>query len=422
MQIQRFSTALIANMLAFAVIGICGVAMNLSIGRFYGASELGIFNQLFAIYIFSAQLIVFGVQFSVLKHVSEFSDQPGKCANIFYSGITIVIVFGGGIALLLSWLLPLGLAYFESTRLQSAVNVTLIGAFAFALNKVALNTINGLSHFVWFATLQATRVVLMFSFVLACLIAEEPGELLIWSLAFAESSVLVLALSVLFGSGAVKGAEKVLPVSRQWLIRHWQFGRRAVLGGSISEVNTRLDLLALGWFLSDALVGLYSMAAVIAEGMVQLVMVVRNLINPRMTFLYTRGKLAELRAFTGSVKRYTYLAFGLAAFSAVAVYPYFISFFLSQEFAESSSAFTVLVVGLALFAGYLPFDTMLSQLGRPTLHTQVKVASTLTNLGLNIALIPMLGLIGAAIATAASYAVTAVMVRYHVQVLANFDL
>lgn len=418
MKAERISIALIVNMLAFAVIGVCGIAMNLIIGRFYGASELGVFNQLFAIYIFSAQLIVFGIQFSVLKHISEFSEQPKACANIVSNGIGLVVVFGGAIALLLSWLLPLVLGYFDSDRLQSAVNAMLIGAFAFALNKVALNTINGLSRFIWFAVLQAARVVLMFSFVLACLMNEMPGELLIWSLVFAESSVLILALWVLFGDSGVK----VAPPNREWLSKHWQFGRRAVLGGSVSEVNTRLDLLALGWFLSDALVGLYAMAAVIAEGMVQVVMVIRNLINPRMTYLYTRKKLVELHIFTSRVKRYAYLFFALAAIVVLAVYPYFVSFFLGQEFAGSIPVFTTLVVGLAIFAGYMPFDTMLSQLGHPALHTQVKVISMLANLGLNIALIPVLGLIGAAIATATSYALTAMMVRYHVQKIAGFDL
>ena len=52
------------------------------------------------------------------------------------------------------------------------------------------------------------------------------------------------------------------------------------MSGILTEVNTRVDILVLGYFHGDTLVGVYSFAAILAEGFSQLPMVVRRSIDP----------------------------------------------------------------------------------------------------------------------------------------------
>ena len=47
-------------------------------------------------------------------------------------------------------------------------------------------------------------------------------------------------------------------VCRSWLKRHLAFGARGLMSGVFLELNTRIDVLAIGLFLSDTDVGTYS--------------------------------------------------------------------------------------------------------------------------------------------------------------------
>jgi len=84
---RKFATDVSWNMLSFGVMGLAGIFINILIAKYYGASTLGVFNQVYAIYIVLSQFAAAGVHFSVLKNVSQFSDSPEKADTIFAGGI-----------------------------------------------------------------------------------------------------------------------------------------------------------------------------------------------------------------------------------------------------------------------------------------------------------------------------------------------
>ena len=49
-------------------------------------------------------------------------------------------------------------------------------------------------------------------------------------------------------------------------------------------MNTRIDIFMLGIFLSDQLVGIYSVAALFVEGFLQIIVVLQNNFNPTRQF------------------------------------------------------------------------------------------------------------------------------------------
>ena len=61
---------------------------------------------------------------------------------------------------------------------------------------------------------------------------------------------------------------------------HLRYGRSVVISGLSLELNARVDVLVLGGFLSSSYVGLYSFVAMLIEGFYQLIIVVKNFLNP----------------------------------------------------------------------------------------------------------------------------------------------
>ncbi len=404
---RTLSVDLAANAVAFGLMGVGGIILQLLIGRYYGAEMLGVFNQLFAVYIFSSQLTVFGVQFSVLKHVAEHAHDRETCRHIVSSAVVLSVAIGIASTILLFLVLPLVLAFFDSAALLRALPWAIFGALLFGINKVLLNAINGLRHMFAFAVLQTLRIFGMLATCVTFIALQLDGGHLAASLLAAEALVFLGACIYLL----VDLGLNPFNATRVWLAAHWQFGVRGVLAGSISEINTRIDVLVIGLLASDTAVGLYSLAATLAEGLAQSAIVIRNIVNPIITRFYTSEDLAGLRAFLSKTVRRSYAFYVVAGLAAMAIYPLFIQLFLDQEFSASTPAFNILVVGTLLVAGYLPLDMLLVQIGRPWLQTRVKAIAMVTNLALNLALVSLIGIIGAALATAVSYLVATLILR-----------
>src|SRR4030095_6718684 len=68
----------------------------------------------------------------------------------------------------------------------------------------------------------------------------------------------------------------------RWVVRHLSFGWHALPGNLITELNTRIDVLVLAVFVSDRIVGVYSFVAMLAEGVFQIGVVVRAVVNRRL--------------------------------------------------------------------------------------------------------------------------------------------
>jgi len=80
-------------------------------------------------------------------------------------------------------------------------------------------------------------------------------------------------------------------------------------------------------------------------------------------------------------------------------------FFAAPEFFGAHAAIGLLATGIALYALYLTMVVILGRSGRTEFNFPATGAGVVVNLGLNLALVPSHGIVGAGIALVASYAV-----------------
>ena len=67
---RRFRRDVIWNLASLAFLAVAGVGINLLIAATGGPDALGVFQQVFAVFVIASQLAVFGVHVSVLRSVS----------------------------------------------------------------------------------------------------------------------------------------------------------------------------------------------------------------------------------------------------------------------------------------------------------------------------------------------------------------
>ena len=119
--------------------------INSLIAKHYGPAALGIFNLVFAIYIFQSQVATLGVQYSILRYISEVDDNPAigtiLCSALVVTEIVSLII------VTVTWFLSLTIgSNIYSEAVVKGVAVMLPGLWCFSINKVLLNALNGLQH------------------------------------------------------------------------------------------------------------------------------------------------------------------------------------------------------------------------------------------------------------------------------------
>ena len=394
---RRFSRDLLWNYAALGFLAVGGILTNLLIAGHYGAAALGVFNQVYAVYVLISQLAAGGIQYSALRHVAEHSADGVRRSQAGWSAVVTVLLLAAPWAILICVLGERIGALVDSTPVGQAMSLAGPGLVFFALNKVLLGILNGLRCMREFAAGQALRYLVMISWVLVAMALDLPAY---WLGATFTVSEVILSLIL------VPLVARRLPAVRQaldpaWWKRHAVFGFRGFMSGVLLETNARVDVFMLGLFLSDWAVGIYSFAAMLAEGLYNLLGVVRNNVNPLLVQLLRDGRIDELRAMVRTVQRWVYPAAGGLALLVLGLYRPVVHLLLGGgDFLESWSVLAILVAGILFCSGYVPFDFILLQAGQPGYHTLLTGMNFGSNVLFNALLVPRFGIHGAAAGTA----------------------
>jgi O-antigen/teichoic acid export membrane protein len=399
-------TGIVWNLAAFAVVGVCGVAMNILIATIYPTWVLGAFNQVLAYYIVGGQIATFAIHYSVLYNVSIAAGDARRSGEAALTGVVLAAL----ISLALCTALWVGKGVVtRSEAVVAGLEAALPGLFLFPLNKILMATLNGLRRMRGYAIANAARYVLIVAAIPIGAYAGLPAERVPICLTVAELLLFVGLLAATASHLRIPSLRAV----REWTRTHLAFGSRGVAGGLLVELNTRVDILVLGFYTNDAAVGIYSIASIFAEGMFQLLQILRLNYDPVLARLIAQGQSDELRALIASGKKLAYAAMAAAGLVAIIAYPFVLQVLIGKaEYAASWPVFAILVAGLMLSAGFVPFGGILQQGGQPLAQSLLFATVVGLNVAGNLALVPLYGALGAAFATAFAQACFPIALNY----------
>jgi O-antigen/teichoic acid export membrane protein len=404
----KFGQDVLWNMASLVVLGLCGILLNLVVAWFYNPSILGIFNEVYAVYMVFSQFAVAGIHLSVMKYVAEHSNHTERYRSIITAGLILSLGFAGTMSALF-WLLreQIGL-WMSSPGVADGIFWATPGLFFFATNKVLLAALNALSRMKSFAVFQALRYILLVVTFLVAAILNSPGEDLPVVFSATEIILFVCLLLVLRDEFCVPS---FLTIGR-WIVMHLAFGMRGFFSNVLVQLNTRVDVLVLGYFSSDYTVGIYSFAAILAEGMYQILTVLQINYNPILVQLISKRELGDLKTIIKKGVQLTYAAMLAIGIVTVLLYPLGLALLTNKrDFMQSWAIFAILMIGIMLSSGYVPFGNIMLQAGRPGLQTVMVAFLVLFNFVGNLLLVPGFGAIGSASATALSFVLSVFLVK-----------
>ena len=405
---NKFVEGLIWNYGSVVILSVSGFLLNFLIIFFYDAAALGIFNRAQAWYGILSQITVWGVHMSIMKLIPECKDDRQEREMILSSAFVGVLLFSVVCVVIIEAALPWIIT--NNRGLLTSMQMIVPALVFFSLNKVLLNYLNGLSEMKAYAFLQSLRyIVIVITILIFGILRCDHIRL---TLCFMAAEIVVFAVSVGY---LIHKKLFIKKISLKYVKEHARFGTCILMSNMVTELNTKVDIICLGFILgNDYLIGIYSFAVLFADGFYQLFYVVRRSINPKITEYHVKGKLQEgIAAINVNLKKYLRVLSPLAL-AALGVGYYILCCLLHQkEYLVGLQYLLIICVAIMLSGRKIILGNIFAQTGFPTCESIVNTITVVSNFSLNIIFIYIWGLSGAALATAVSYIIFGCALRYY---------
>ncbi len=405
---HKLSRDIAYSLCSFAVLALSGIVINITITALRDAAALGVFNLAYAVYIVASQIATWGLHYSVLRHGAYHAEDPGERAALLGTAAMCALAFGCIAAGLLWWAQPLFARAFSSEAAGAAVAYSAAGLALFPLNKVLLSYLNALRCMRAHAVLQALRYVLVMVGVAAVAASDWSSSSATLSFVVAEGVTCLLVLAFIARARLSRWPR----FTAEWCKRHLAFGSKSLPAGMFTEVNSRIDVLMIGVFLTDRAVGIYSFAAMLVDGAYHVLAMVRLNFNPVLVSALKQGDFERLRTLRSLSARYAVPVMLALSASLVAAYVAADAWIIpGKGLGEGLPSLLILLFGLNLIATWIPFDNLMLVSGHPSHQTLQQMMAVAVNIAAAAWLLPLWGLEGAATGTALSY-VTGIAVLF----------
>jgi O-antigen/teichoic acid export membrane protein len=264
-------------------------------------------------------------------------------------------------------------------------------AFA-AFDDLLLALLQGFGCYRNMAIAQVLRAGLRLSLTALFLVALGfglTGLIWSWSISFAVSAVY-------------QYVHLPFPPTRTWnpaLIKEMLgFGWPLYLTGYLWFGSTRVHVLLLATLAGPTSVGLYAAAARIPEALQNITDAYIRVYFPTVTNLLSKGQRQAACAMLDSSVRLVAFASALAALTAVVFQREITTLLFSDKYAAASPVFALLMLALNLTAVVNLMGYTLTAAGHPRDSLMVDVVRAAGNTIGDLALIPLLGVVGSAAA------------------------
>lgn len=244
---------------------------------------------------------------------------------------------------------------------------------------------------------QILLLVLMF-LMLVVLRKAASGAILAFTLA--------MALSVIFSIVLVGRSTRLRPGFQPALAKEAvRYGLKSYAQNLVGHLTYRLDLYLVAMFLEPAQIAFYAVATSIAELAWYVPNSVGMVLFPRLSI----ATAEEIHPLTAEISRHTLFVTFLITLGLSVVGWIVIPLFYGEPYRAAIAPLLILLPGILAMAVYKVLTRNFSSRNRQQISVLASAAALAINVGLNIRLIPQMGIAGAALSSLMAYSVAGII-------------
>jgi O-antigen/teichoic acid export membrane protein len=180
-------------------------------------------------------------------------------------------------------------------------------------------------------------------------------------------------------------------------------------GYVVQSLNYRLDVLLVAYYVGVQAVAQYVIAVAVAQLLWLPTQAMQSVLFPRLTAMSDPGERA---AHAAQVARLLFAMTLPMSLGVALAGPWVVLLLFGAAFRPSIVPLWALLPGVSLFAVTNILASFMAAIGRPSVNLAIATVALVPTIGLNVWLLPRIGILGAAIASSASYATSAALVLW----------
>ncbi len=239
---------------------------------------------------------------------------------------------------------------------------------------------------------------------LGVLVAWGTGRLDLWVAMWIYAGVTTAVVASLLISVRRRLAFGLRP-DLGLLRRQVRFGVKSYTQILTTHLLFRSDVYLVAYFLDPARAAFYSLALHFTEMLLEIPQAVGWVVYPKMAGLPKQ----DVHRVTAQTCRRTVLLTGCGGIAVVAFGPILIPLWYGRAFAQATAPLPFAAVGAVAMAVFTIVSRDFTSRNRQGVNVLAGGLALLTNIGLNLFLIPRYGIVGAALATAIAYSFAAAL-------------
>jgi len=376
-----------------------GFLLTVILGRWLGVAEYGLYSLALILTTLVSMIACLGIPEAMVRHVAA-SCGDSEAVNAFVtSGLINGAALGAFFGLVLFFLSDMLAAFFSMPGLADVIRIISLSVPLFVVNNILLGILNGMREMKAYSLRSLLRSLLLVGMNVLFLSAGWGVRGAALSVVIAEAGILVLMVSVAVRHLQVSTRDYVA-VSRRLLI----FGSQVFLASILYSVMTYTDTLMVGYYLNDAEVGIYAMAIALSRSiLLALPMALSAVTFPAISEYYSLGRKDAIETLMSKTVKYSLIILSIVGVLMVCLSREIIPPLLSSAFLPAVPPLAVLVLGMIAFGPMAAIGAAVTAMDRPDLSSKINLAVTGTNIAANAVLIPIFGIMGAAIGTTGSF-------------------
>lgn len=411
----------VVNLIGGATGSVIGLVLAAIVGRSLGTEGAGSYFLVVAVFMIVSNVAELGADTGLVRFVSA-ARATGRLHEVPYLvRISVRAVLLGGVIVVA---LAAGLAWGEPDHVaglpRTFVVVASVLAVGSSLTAVMLAVSRGFGDVLTYPLLQnivlpATRLL-----GVAVVVLAGGGTLSVLT-AWLAPVPLVLALATAVAlvtmtrrSGGLRPDRVDRAAERQASREFGSFSATRGVSAAVEILLEWFDVIVVGVLTSPEEAGIYAVVTRCARAGEVVQQAARIAVGPQISAALARGALVEARQIYGLVTAaMIWLAWPF--FIVLAVFGDTVLAIFGPGFADGATSLAVLSLAMAVATAAGAVQTILLMGGRSAWQLADKSAALVLNVALNLLLVPVWGIEGAAVAWAVTIVADTLLVVYQVQ-------
>ncbi|WP_394295989.1 flippase [Methanosarcina acetivorans] len=414
-EIKKFVSDVGITFVSSALCMFLGFPITVLLGRYLGASDLGLYRMVNTIFGTLMLFATIGIPASVIKYVAEFRDNEEKLREIISASLITSILLG---LFSFSFIYINAGIFADLFNMPELTGLLKILAFAFPFSIISntlLGLLNGLREMTKNACVSiiqsASLLIFTFLLVFKCGVNGAVIGIVLSSVLTTILLVFIQQISKLTFSNIYGTIVQII-----------DFGSKTVLSNAINLINYQADTLMIGYFMTKMDVGVYSVAIMFAKLIWILPDSLQRITFPLISEYHAKKMSDSIKQVVEKCMKYSCLFLIFISTFFIFWGEEVIDLIFGNEFEGSYFPLIILLIGTLFYGITKSVGSIFASIGKVSLVYKIPLVSAVLNIILNSMLIPLYGINGAALATTISLLVSVTLMIHFMEKLIDIKI